>query len=146
MGGYSDFWQSSNAPSNTSLIPHPFSSGATHITTTQKIARFPDSPTLGGPGGLFTAPSSQIDDLLRRSTSRADIEVALGLDRGALSGGDLLRFDVADPFSRNLRLPTNGNIHFRPGAGLTTGNLNEGLINSPFLTDPGITRSIIDGL
>lgn len=85
-----------------------------------------NSPTLGGPQGLFTAPSSQIDDLIRGASSRADIEFALGLERGALNGGDLIRFDISNPFSRNLRLPTSGNIHFRPGTGLTTGNLSEG--------------------
>lgn len=125
------------------LIPHPFSSGGAHITTTERLARFLDSPTLGGPDGLFVAPADQIDNLLENAANRAYIELYLGLERGALDGGDLVRFDVADPFSQNLRLPTDGNIHFRPGAGLTTGNLNEGIINSPLLSDPRVTRSII---
>ena len=78
--------------------------------------------------------------------SRSDIEAALGLERGDLNGGDLIRFDIVDPFSRNLRAPTSGNALFRPGAGLTTGNLNEGIINSPLLTDPNLRRSVVPGL
>ena len=142
-----DYLLRNKAPNNTTaLVRHPFSSGSTHITTSKRLALHADSPTLGGPKGLFTAPSSQIDDLVRRASSRADIEFSLGLERGALNGGDLIRFDVSNPFSRNLRLPTSGNIHFRPGAGVTTGNISEGIINSPLLTDPGVTKSVLQGL
>ena len=128
------------------IIVHPFSSGASHITTSNKLARYPDSPTYGGPQGLYVAPSDQIDNLLKNAKSRRDIEINMGLEAGSLDGGDLIRIDIENPFSRNLRLPdpSTGNIHHRSGTGLTTGNINESVIDSPFKNDSNINTSIID--
>jgi type VI secretion system Hcp family effector len=125
---------------------HPFTDGGSHITTSTSMARFPGSPTYGGPDGLFVAPKPQIDELLSRSTSRSDLEVALGLEKGQLSSGDLIKIDVNDPLSRDLKLPTSGNKFFRPGTGLTTGGLNEGVIKSPLKLDPGVAAIVIKGL
>jgi hypothetical protein len=130
----------------TNLIVHPFADGATHITTTAQLDRYAASPTIGGPNGLFVAPTSQIDELLANGASRADIEAALGLEPGALSTGDVVRIDISDPFSRNLSLPTSGNRFFRPETGLTWGNLNEGVIASPLKTDPSVKPVIVPGL
>jgi len=127
-------------------MTHPFTGGGTHITTSTSLDRFPGSQTFGGPGGLFIAPSSQVDNLLLSSATRTDIEMALGLPKGQLSGGNLIRIDVQNPFSRNLRLPTEGNEFFRPGVGLTTGNLNEGIIKSPLKSDVGVISTTIKGL
>jgi len=69
----------------TDLIVHPFADGATHITTTAQLDRYVTSPTFGGPTGLFVAPTAQIDELLASGASRDNIEVALGLQPGALS-------------------------------------------------------------
>lgn len=133
---------------NTSLVVHPFSGGGTHITTTARLERFRDlgSRTYGSPDfGLFIAPRNQVDDLLSRASSRHEVEIALGLAEGALSGGKLVRIDVDDPFSRVLRLPTEGNEFFRPGTGLTTGNLNEGIINAPKIGTRGVRKSVVSG-
>jgi hypothetical protein len=92
------------------------------------------------------APSSQIDAILASAQSRAEIEIALGLEQGALSGGELIRLDITNPFSRNLALPTGGNQYFRPGTGLTWGNVNEGIITSPLKTDAGVTQTVVPGL
>jgi hypothetical protein len=83
-------------------------------------------------------PARQVDALLASGASRSQIEVALGLNQGALSQGTLMRLDVANPFTRNLALPTSGNMFFRPGTGMTWGGLNEGIITSPLKTDPGV--------
>ena len=125
---------------STAIEIHPFSGGASHLTTSANLARFPGSPTVGGPDGLFVAPTPQIDSLAASGASRTEIEVALGLNQGALSSGDLLRVDITDPFQRNLRLPDPklGNIHHRPGTGLTTGNYNEAIIDSPAKADPAV--------
>jgi hypothetical protein len=82
-----------------------------------------------------------------RATSRHDLEVALGLEQGALEGGLLVRVDVQDPLARNLRFPdpSTGNIHHRPGTGLTTGGLNEAAIDSPLKTDPRVQVTILGG-
>jgi hypothetical protein len=126
---------------------HPFSSGASHLTTTEQLARFPGSPTFGGPDGLFVAPSDQIDALVARSKSTTELEQALGLPPGQLSGGDLVRIDVGNPFERNLRLPdpAMGNAFHLPGAGFTNGLINEGVIDSPLRTDPNVVSSILSG-
>jgi hypothetical protein len=128
------------------LVIHPFSVGASHITTTLRWNRFPDSPTFGGPQGLYVAPKDQIDRLVKNSNSRRDIELMMGLEKGALDGGDLIRIDIDDPFSRNLRIPDplTGNIFHRPGTGLTTGNINEAVIDSPLKGSSNVTTSIIN--
>jgi len=126
----------------TDLMAHPFSAGGTHITTTDTLAFYAESATFGGSNGLFLAPTAQVDALLASGASPSQIEFALGLEEGSLGNGTLVRIDVADPFARNLSLPSSGNMFFRPG-GLTTGNLYEGVVTSPLKTDPGITlRSI----
>jgi hypothetical protein len=126
---------------------HPFARGATHITTTEALAQFGHSPTFGGPSGLYVSPSDQIDTLLQRATSRHDIEIALGLDEGTLQNGFLVRIDIEDPLARNLRLPdpATGNRHHRPGTGLTTGGLNEAVIDSPLKTDERVRKHITGG-
>ncbi len=131
----------------TAIEVHPFSGGATHITTTRNLQRFPGSPTVGGPDGLFVAPTRQIDDLLASGASRSQIEVALGLNKGSLRGGDLVRVDITDPFARGLRLPDPklGNIHHRPGTGLITGNIYEAVVDSPLKNQPRVLLSILTG-
>ncbi len=131
----------------TALMRHPFSDGGSHITTTARLARFLASPTYGGPSGLYVSPLHQVDEILLRATSRHDLEVALGLEQGALEGGLLVRVDVQDPLARNLRFPdpSTGNIHHRPGTGLTTGGLNEATIDSPLKTDPRVQVTILGG-
>lgn len=59
-----------------------------------------------------------------------------------------MRIDISDPFDRNLRMPdpSTGNVHHRPGAGLTTGNLHEQVMDTPLRTDPNITIGVLDGL
>jgi RHS repeat-associated protein len=137
---------SHTAPSSAIEV-HPFSGGASHITTTRNLERFPGSTTFGGEDGLFVAPTRQIDDLLASGASRSQIEAALGLNNGSLRGGDLVRIDITDPFERGLRLPDPklGNIHHRPGTGLTTGNIYEALIDSPLQTDPRVRARILGG-
>lgn len=125
------------AKTGSELMVHPFSGGGTHITTSARLAAHAESATFGGPSGLFLAPTRQVDSLLASGASRSQMEVALGLNQGALSQGTLMRIDVANPFARNLSLPTSGNTFFRPG-GLTWGGLNEGIITSPLRTDPGV--------
>ena len=125
------------AKTGSELILHPFSGGGTHITTSARLAAHAESATFGGPSGLFLAPTRQVDALLASGASRSQIEIALGLNEGALSQGALMRIDVANPFARNLSLPTSGNMFFQPG-GLTWGGLNEGIISSPLKTDPGV--------
>lgn len=127
------------------MIVHPFAEGGSHITTTQRLARFPDSPTFGGPDGLYVSPTQQVDNLLEQGATRAEIEIALGLERGALDGGGLVRIRINDALYRNLRLPDpgTGNIHHRPGTGLTTGGLNEAVIDSPSINSPGVTKEVI---
>jgi hypothetical protein len=129
----------------TELIVHPFSGGGTHITTSARLATHAESATFGGPGGLFLAPTKQVDALLASGASRSRLEVALGLDQGALANGTLMRIDVGNPFARNLSLPTSGNDFFLPGRGLTWGGLNEGIITSPLKADPGISMTPILG-
>ena len=78
---------------STALMRHPFSAGGTHVTTTNRLAAYKDlgSTTYGSPvHGLFVAPTAQIDALLLRAASRADIEAALGLEKDALTGGRLV--------------------------------------------------------
>lgn len=82
--------------------------------------------------------------ILTSGASRSQIEVALGLNKGSLRGGELVRIDITDPFARNLRLPDPklGNSHQRPDTGRTTGNLHEAVINS-LKSDPWILYSVI---
>ena len=135
--------QTKDKSPNTDIMKHPFSTNASHITTTAQLARHPGSPTYGGSVGLYVSPSAQIDDILAKAKSRADLEVALGLEEGALSGGELVRIDIEDPLARKLRLPdpSTGNIHHRPNTGLTTKGLNEAVIDSPIKTDPNVRIS-----
>jgi hypothetical protein len=135
-----------DANAETGLMVHPFSGGGTHITTSVRLAAHAESPTFGGANGLFLAPTRQIDKLLASGASRSQIEIALGLDEGALAQGTLMRIDVANPFARNLSLPTSGNIFFRPGTGMTWGGLNEGIITSPLKTDSGVLLQPVSGL
>jgi RHS repeat-associated protein len=130
----------------SALMRHPFADGGTHLTTTESLEYFKSigSKTYGSPNdGLFLAPKSQIDDLLAKGVSRKDIEIALGLREGTLEGGRLVRIDVDNPFKRGLRLPTTGNRFHRPGVGLTTGNLNEGVIDAVKIGSRGVRKSIV---
>jgi hypothetical protein len=132
----------------SALIVHPFNSGATHITTTARMARHESSPLFGGPTGMFVAPSDQVDRLLSEATSRSELELALGLEPDALKYGQIVRIDIADPFERGLRLPdpSSGNIFHRPGAGRTIGNMDEAVLDSPSKKpDPGVRVSTVPG-
>lgn len=129
------------------LMVHPFSGGGTHITTSARQAAHAASATFGPQTGLFLSPTRQVDSLLASGASRSQIEIALGLNEGALGHGTLMRIDVANPFARNLSLPTSANkpnIFFRPG-GLTWGGLNEGVITSPLKIDAGVLLRPIQG-
>ena len=132
----------------TTLAKHPFSDGGTHLTTTKRLDYFKakGSTTYGSPDdGLFVAPRGQVDDLLARASSRTDIEVALGLDKGALRGGKLVRIDVDDAFKHGLRPPEGGNIYHRPGTGQTMGNLFEGVVNAPRVGTRGVRKKVVRG-
>jgi RHS repeat-associated protein len=122
-----------------------FSQGATHITTTKRLKRFPDSPTYGGKD-FFVAPTDEIDDLLAKNPSRRDLEKALGLENGALEGGDLVRIDVAPSSMKNLRMPSGKeatvNSKFLKG-GKTSGGVSEAIIDGVPKNDPGVTCKII---
>lgn len=130
---------------STAVIVHPFSEGGTHITTTEALNRFAESPTYGRPSGLFVAPSPQIDVLLATSPSRTDLEIVLGLTPGTLQGGDLVRINVPNVIGRGLSQPVSGNKFFRPGTGVTWGGLYEGVVVSPFKNDPEIVVTPISG-
>jgi len=41
--------------------------------------------------------------------------------------------------------PATGNIHHRPGTGLTTGNLNEAVIDAPKIGIKGVRKSVVKG-
>jgi hypothetical protein len=122
---------------------HPYAGGGSHLTTTDKLDNYPDSPTYGGPDGLYLAPENQISELLKNSSERAEMEVKLGLESGSLEGGELVRIDVPNALDRNLRLPDpkTGNIHHRPNTGRTTGDLIESVIDSPLKSDSAVTVS-----
>ncbi|MCI0345961.1 MAG: RHS repeat-associated core domain-containing protein [Chloroflexi bacterium] len=128
------------------LIRHPFSSGASHITTTARIEAYPLSATLGSPRGFFVSPSAEVDALLARASSRGDIEVALGLGRGALARGQLVRFDIKDPFAYGLRLPPAelGNLYHIAGSGRTIGGVTEAIIDTPLRSDPSVAKHILE--
>jgi RHS repeat-associated protein len=130
------------------LVLHPFVRGATHITTTASIAAHVGSSAYGAPTGLYVSPTDQIDALLARGASRTEIEIALGLEPGSLSRGDLVRIDIPDPFARNLRMPdpATGNRLHRPGTGRTLGGIPESVIDSPLKTDPRIHVTKVPGL
>jgi hypothetical protein len=70
----------------------------------------------------------------------------LGLQRGSLADGDIIRIDIPDPLARGLRLPdpTFPNPHHRAGTGLTTGNLSEAVVDSPSKQDPAIIVTVIE--
>jgi len=124
----------------TGLIQHPFTEGGSHITTTKKLDDFsgPEYLNHGPDSGLYITPKKDMDSLLRNSTSRTDIEQQLGLNKGALQGGDLIRLDIPNPLDRNLRLPdpNSGNVHHIPGSGRTPGGQMESVINPPTKVDP----------
>ncbi len=126
------------------ITEHPFSGGATHITTLDSLMRARANYRLfGRESGLYVAPTAEIDQMLTRASSRTDIEISLGLDPGTLADSPIVRIDVPDPFSLNLRLPdpTTGNALHRPGTGLTLGGLHEGVIDPiPHPKYPGIVK------
>ncbi|MGB3734857.1 MAG: hypothetical protein WA964_07875 [Ilumatobacter sp.] len=130
----------------TALELHPFSGGGTAVTTTARISEHIDSPFIGHPTDMYVAPTSQIDDLLTRGASLHDVEVMLGLGEGDLSVGSVVRVDIPDALDRNLRLPdpSTGNRFHRPYAGLTTGNLDEAVIESPLRTE--VSSTVVEGL
>ncbi len=130
-------------------IKHPFSDGGTHITTTGALERYKSlgSKTYGSPdNGLFVAPKSDVDALLKRANNRTEVEVALGLKPGQLSTGNIVRVDVDNPLSKNLIPPTSGNEYFREGVGLTSGGLREGVIDAQRIGTKGVRKSIVRGL
>ena len=133
-------------PTSTAIELHPFSGGGTAITTTDRIAEHIDSPFIGHPTDMYIAPTNQIDNLLAGGPTRHDVEVNLGLGEGDLSGGSVVRVDVPDALDRNLRLPdpSTGNQFHRPNTGLTTGNLNEAVIESPLRTE--VTTTVVGEL
>jgi len=132
-----------------SVMPHPFSEGGTHITTSDKLELYKQrgATTYGPDTGLYVVPKKQADALLSKAKTRKDIEVGLGLKEGSLSDGKLIRVDIDNPLDRKLRLPDpkTGNEFHRPRTGLTTGNLNEAVIDAPTVGIKGARKSIVRG-
>ncbi|MDE5420599.1 hypothetical protein L3073_00080 [Ancylomarina sp. DW003] len=127
-------------------LKRTFKEGSVHITTTKRLEKFPDSPTYGGKD-LFVGSKTQIDDLLSiKGIKRADIEKALGLDPGALEGGELLRIDISPEAMKNLRYPrgVEGTVNeqFILG-GKTSGGISEGIIDAVGKKTKGVKRSEI---
>ncbi len=141
-------WGQASAASSSDTDPEGnlFVNGATHITTTLRLAKFPQAKTFGAPSGLYVTPHCEVNNLITVSASRRELESGLGLDQGALQGGELVRVDIDNPCLRKLRFPAKGNKHFRPGSGLTTGDLHEALIDSPPKSDPHVHQKPVQGL
>jgi len=124
-----------------------FSSGATHITSRKKLDDLVEAgktETIGNPKQLYVSPTYQVDKLLnKKGVTKADIKRNLGLGDKSLEKGPVTRFDIRNPEKRNMRLPdpATGNQYHRPKTGLTTGGQTERVIDTPKLSDPGITRS-----
>ena len=134
----------------TALIRHPFAEGGSHLTTTKFLDDFKKlgSTTYGDPSkGLFIVPKSQMDDLLRSTSSRSQLEVMLGLKSDHLAKGQLVRIDIDQPFKFNLRLPdaASGNIYHRSGTGQTTGGLYEALVDAIQKGRRGVRRRTLYG-
>jgi hypothetical protein len=102
-----------------------FDAGATRFTTQGTLDKY-------GPaqrdGTSFVMPKSEADELLAstKGDNRA-LENALGLPNGLLDSQQLVRVDVPDPASLNLRIPSGNeagaNDQWIPGGKLPDGNL-----------------------
>lgn len=95
---------------------------------------------------MYVIPESQADYLLNGQFSRTQIEQALGLKSGQLSGnGNLVRIDVSNPFEYNLRMPDpkTGNIYHLPNTARTPAGFTESVITTPLKTDPNIRQTTI---
>jgi len=134
--------------SGTDLIVHPFSEGATHITTDLTTAKFNQSLFAGNPSGMYVIPKSQADYLLSGQFSRTEIEQSLGLTSGQLSKtGNLVRVDVSNPFKYNLRMPdpATGNIYHLPNTARTPAGFTESVITPPLKGDPNVISTTLIG-
>jgi hypothetical protein len=69
MGKNIDFRPCAVAAESSLIVVHPFADGATHITTSAWLAAHAESATFGGAGGLFVAPTSQINSLIASGAS-----------------------------------------------------------------------------
>jgi filamentous hemagglutinin len=110
-----------------------FDKGASYLVPKNVLDTY-GRDLLGYPdNSQFVMPKEQMDQLLMKANGNiAIIEKELGIPAGAWSGKEMVRVDVPDPRSLNLRMPSGNeagtNSLWIPGGKLPTGRL-EAIVN-----------------
>jgi len=127
---------------------NPFAEGATKLVSSKMLEMYAEKPTFGSPLGTFVAPTKEIDALLSKGLSRAEIAGKLGITDPAFLRGDLIRIDVSPQalLKLDLRIPigneVGANSLFQIG-GKTQGGLTEGVINGIPKDAVGVTKKVV---
>lgn len=130
------------------LASNPFSMGGTKLVSSEMLAQFPASTTIGNPLETFIAPTPEIDALLSQGLSRIKIAEKLGIKDPAFLKGDLIRVDLNSKALKdlNIRLPTGNEVGanslFVPG-GKTVGGVTEGVVNGIPKQASGVSVKVI---
>lgn len=115
-------------------MSNDFENGGSWLLSEKNYDRYiRNQDFVGRIDGQFVAPSNQINDLLDKYPNNPrEWEKALGLNKDSL-GENPYRVDVFEPHKFGLREPSSdmsgANDKFIPGAGKTSGGIDEGVIN-----------------
>ena len=111
-----------------------FENGASYLVPKDLLDRF-GRDVLGWPDNTqFVMPKSQMDNLLSKTGNDVrKITTELGIDASEWAGRDLVRIDILDPKSLNVRMPSGNelgaNNKWIPG-GKTSGGRPEAVIDN----------------
>jgi hypothetical protein len=91
------------------LATDAFAKGGSKLVSSEMLAKFPNSPTIGNPAETFISPTHEIDALLSKGMDREKIAKALGITDPNFLKGDLIRVDIKPDLLKNLNLrPPSG--------------------------------------
>lgn len=102
-----------------------FENGASYLVPKSVLDKY-GRKLLGRPDGQFVMSNTDMNLLMRNCEGKLSyVEKELGIPKGAWAGKELVRIDIFDPYSLNLRMPTGNeggaNDLWLPGGKLPTG-------------------------
>ncbi len=148
LGGGKTFFRGAGVAEAAASLESSFAKGGSKLVSSEMLARYPNSPTIGLPSETFIAPTSEINALLESGLSRKDLAIKLGIVDNKFLEGDLIRVDVSPSTLKKLNLrPTMGNevganSQYIPG-GKTSGGVTEGVVNGVPKKGEGVKISTI---
>ena len=85
-----------------------FKSGGSKLVSSAQLEQHPNSPTIGAPEGTFISTTDDINALLNKGYTRAQIADELGITDPLFLEGDLIRVDITYEAMKNIRNATGG--------------------------------------